>query len=435
MVLLLILTTICLTSGVKILQFKHKRTDDGSKILKTAGTNRSVSSLSFCIDFDLKLVKYSRIIHTPGFEDLEIIVPDTLDRFYTKVKGVWYLTPSNIDPYSFSTYCMSYNAVDHEVTFAFNGEVIFEKKDPTLLGGTTFSKDFPSNIMIGFKEKAYTFTGDITRLNIWSQPFSNEQLKIKSSCDGLDDELQDVGVPDLLNWETTDWDEPEGALIKEYKAYPCNSQQVETLDVLMPYAAVDFFDAIETCNVLGGKMAPPKSAEDMRRMITEAGEDEEKSDCLGYMWLPYMKNIEDVWAHYDGTEDSLLPEFWKEPPWLQWEKGQPNGLHLEKCASIIIGENIGIFDDDCKTSNYCYMCEFEDITYFNIRGLCSNLKNILDSSYLVDMEKVSQNIGQGVIWTGYRKSNILFNKTLNRWTITPLGINSPILTLANEVYQ
>ena len=56
---------------------------------------------------------------------------------------------------------------------------------------------------------------------------TGSQLKIKSSCDGEDDNLPEVGDPDLLDWETTEWD------IKEIIAYPCSSNQVDLLDVLM----------------------------------------------------------------------------------------------------------------------------------------------------------------------------------------------------------
>ena len=432
---LFFLCIILSTAGsVKILEFLDKRAKSGAKIQNTF-VGATPSSLTFCVDFDLKLIKNSRILSTFGTNDLQVTIPQTLDRIYTMFKGIFYMTPplNEIDPYSFGTYCMSYEASDHHIIFAYNGDIIFEKKDPKLLGGEELSNSFLSSIMLGEKDDFYTFRGDITRLNIWGKALSKKQLKVKSSCDGLDDNLLEVGDPDLVNWEETKWEISDGTRIKEYSAYPCNSLQTETLDVLMPYAAASLYDAIDTCTVLGGKMGPPKSEEDMKRMITEAKEDVNKSDCSAYLWVPYKKNTEEEWALFDGTEESLLPEFFKEPPWLGWQKGQPNGLHLEDCTSVQIGDSPYVYDDDCIQEGYCYMCEFEDITYFNIRGLCSNLKSILDLSYLVDMEKVSEDIGRGIIWTGYRKSRILFNKTLDRWVVTSLDDENPILTLANKV--
>jgi len=418
--------------GAKIFEFRDKRDVGGAKLLNSFDGSSS-SSISFCVDFDMKLVKYSRIISTPGSDDLEVVIPESLDRFYTKFKGIWYLTPplNEIDPYSFGTYCMSYEAIYHHVIFAFNGLIIFEKIDPTLLGPGVLSSDFPNNIVLGEKDNFYTLSGAITRLNVWGKAITKEQLELKSSCDGLDDSTQEVGDPDLLDWETAKWVIYEGIKTKNYSAYPCNSNQKDTIDVLMPYAAETLYDAMDTCSVLGGKMAPPKSEADMRRMLSKTIADVDNSDCSAYLWLPFKKNTENEWALYDGTEESLLPEFFKEPTWLEWLPGQPNGLHLEECAMVKF-DSPYVYDVDCIQKNQCYMCEFEDITYFSIRGLCNNLKSSLDLLYLVDMEKVSQNIEKGVVWTGYRKSRIMFDRELNRWKVTSLDDNIPILTLASK---
>ena len=426
--------------GVKVLQFRHERGEGAATIRNNVGKTQP-SNVSFCVDLDLKLVTPSRLLLTTEAEDLDIDIPESLDRFYTKLKGIWYLTPVRdlLSPYSFGTYCMSYDSEQHSVIFAYNGHIIFEKTDPLRLGVSNFSKNFPGNIILGLKDKSKSFTGDITRLNVWSKALTASQLKIKSSCDGMDDSLPEVGDPDLLDWETTEWDIPDGTKIKEIIAYPCSSNQVDLLDVLMPYAAVDLYDAIDTCTVLGGRMGPPDSEEDMNRMIAEAKGDMDKSDCIDYLWIPYHKNNEGEWALFDGTKESLLPEFFKKPPWLEWEKSQPNGLDMEECAMVGISDTFGIgasplaYDADCIKPNNCFMCEFEDITYFNMRGLCSKLDNILDIQYLVDMDKVSQDIDKGVIWTGYRQSRIMFNKILDRWTITSLSDTRPILTLANKV--
>ena len=129
---------------------------------------------------------------------------------------------------------------------------MFEKTDQKL-GVSNFSENFPRNIILGLKDQSKSFTGDITRLNVWSKAMTASQLKIKSSCDGMDDSLPEVGDPDLLDWETTEWEIPDGTKIKEIIAYPCSSNQVDLLDVLMPYAVVDLYDAIDTCTVLGGR--------------------------------------------------------------------------------------------------------------------------------------------------------------------------------------
>ena len=57
--ILLFLFIIETTVGVNILQFKHKRADGGATIQNNP-IGKVPSSLTFCVDFDLKLVKYSR---------------------------------------------------------------------------------------------------------------------------------------------------------------------------------------------------------------------------------------------------------------------------------------------------------------------------------------------------------------------------------------
>ena len=419
--------------GVNILQFSDNERAEGAARIKNDLITAKPSSFVLCMDFELKLVEQTRLLWTVGHDDLQIVVWKSLDRLFTKLKGTWYLSPARLSPYTWGTYCVSYDSEQHRVIFAYNGHIIFEKIDPNLLGVSEFSDGFPGNIELGAKAKAKSFTGDITRLNMWSKSMSANELKIKSSCDGLENNIVVVGDPDLIDWEMIEWDIPDGSRIKEITAYPCNSNQTDLFDVLMPYTAEHFYDAFDTCTVLGGRMAVPDSEEKLKRMFAEVKRDYGKFDCVEYLWIPFHFNTEGNWALYDGTKKSLLPEFFKEPPWLEWEKGQPNGLGMEECVKASIEDNPLLFDADCHVPRYCFLCEFEDITNFNIRGLCSNLEKILDIKYLVDMDRVKQYIDKGVIWTGYLQSRIVFNKTLERWTITSLFDSLPILTLATKV--
>lgn len=48
------------------------------------------------------------------------------------------------------------------------------------------------------------------------------------------------------------------------------------------------------------------------------------------------------------------------------------------------------------------------------------------------MEKNSEDIGNGVVFYGFRKSKILLDKKLKRWTIISLDNDTKILELADE---
>ena len=242
--------------GFKIFQFTDRRGPETGAFIQNNILSKALTDLTICIAFNIKLVKNSRILVTLGTNDLAIQIPGTLDRFYTKFKGIWYLTPprENIEPYHFGTFCMSYEDAENKIMFAFNGYIMLEKKDP-LLKNENISRNFLNNIALGHKGPLLTFSGDITRLNIWSKTLPKHILERMTSCDGMP---SDGGDPDLLNWQTTKWNISDAILVKENSSYPCSFHQRDSIDVLMPYAAQDLYDAIDTCTVLGGKMKAPK---------------------------------------------------------------------------------------------------------------------------------------------------------------------------------
>ena len=73
---------------------------------------------------------------------------------------------------------------------------------------------------------------------------------------------------------------------------------------------------------------------------------------------------EDKWAVSDGTMDSMDVQNFVAPRWLGWARGQPNGLGmrmgLEMCAAVGIGAGAPqMYDVDCGSSGYCYICTFK----------------------------------------------------------------------------
>lgn len=124
-----------------------------------------------------------------------------------------------------------------------------------------------------------------------------------------------------------------------------------------------------------------------------------------------------------------------------------------------------MFDLECEIAGYCYICEFQDITYFNLNGLCHGLEDLVDpvkmlthkyfqcklvsqgwpvksmkkvllcpfiQVYLVNMEKLDQNIEQGIVFEGFRKTRILFDRKLGQWVITSKDNLTPILNLTSQ---
>ena len=68
---------------------------------------------------------------------------------------------------------------------------------------------------------------------------------------------------------------------------------------------------------------------------------------------------------------------------------------------------------------------------FSILGACSHLQDIVDVQYIVDMEKISEDI-QGIVFYGFKKTKILLDKSSNRWQVVSLDNNTKILEMADK---
>ena len=352
-----------LSRGVKILTFSDSRSEGtGARLLN--GRSGTTQDLSLCIDFMIFRVKNSRVLVTDTDQfgyDLEIYISDTLDRFYITVKGIYYLTaPVDwITPYEFGTLCFSYDTTTHKLAFAYQGQIMLNKTDPILQADSQFSQNFLQKIVLGMKSSDATFSGAITRLNIWSSPMSMERLESESGCNG---ESSVMGTPDLLAWETSRWNAIKE---KEAEEYPCQqSDGSHLIEVVMPYESEGVEEAHSVCGRLGGTLRPPTSEEDMQRLVKITLDDVDNSDCSSYLWLPFAVNQDDKWAVHDGSAESMEGDNYVEPKWLGWARGQPNGLgmetELEMCAAVGLKEGPPqLYDVDCEVVGYCYTCAFE----------------------------------------------------------------------------
>ena len=178
-------------------------------------------------------------------------------------------------------------------------------------------------------------------------------------------------------------------------------------------------------------MPLPKSEKEMEYLRKIAMSNLNKSSCLTYLWMPIRQ------SELDQTKWYIEEEYQEEtaPPWLVWEPGQPNGQDRQTCTSVSLEESSSnfIYDETCSQSMNCYMCKFEDITFFKFRGLCQNLQERIDRRYLIDTEILMTNLQKGIVWTGFKKSRIMLDPVLNRWKVVSLFNEDPIITLANEV--
>ena len=69
---------------------------------------------------------------------------------------------------------------------------------------------------------------------------------------------------------------------------------------------------------------------------------------------------------------------------------------------------------------------------FSLLGACSHLQDIVDVQYIVDMEKNSEDIGNGIVFYGFKKTKILLDKSSNRWKIVAFDNDTTILEMADK---
>ena len=280
------------TKNAKVLQFTDGRAAGTSSRLVN-GPPGTTKDLTLCVDFKISQVKYNRVLQTEGGVDLIVEVPDSLDRFYIVVKGIWYLTPAEIVPYEWGTFCLSYESASHRLAFAYKGDLMLTKEDP-FHKTTQFSPNFLQKLKIGPKGDFGTFAGEIARLGAWSSAMKPELLVRETNhCETQSPGPErsgslDYGAPDLVDWETARWDgvHTDVAL----KTYPCLKTDIELTEVVMPYESDSVEEAHSVCGNLGGILRPPQSKEDMEELMRLADRENEKSDCTGYLWVPYQVN-------------------------------------------------------------------------------------------------------------------------------------------------
>ena len=414
---------------MKILRFTHNREEgSGAKMVLNPGRSEQVKDMTFCIDVFVTLIRSFRWLDTENDSDLRVFIPDSLDSIQVKFKGIWYLAYNNlVEPYNWGTLCVSYDTRDQSITVAYKGVIIFTKKDPVILGTRSLSDNFLSSLILGRKKDSQSMDGQITNFRMWSKPFNQKDLVITSKCDGPIDLV--VDNPDLIDWETQEWVLDKGVTEQDAEKYPCNNVDKDVFDVLMPTAAENYQYAVETCVALGGTMPLPKSSEEVDTLQKIAATFIDKSTCFSYVWIPIRQSELDMSLWY--TEDEYEEE--TSPPWLEWEPGQPNGQDRQTCTGISVTGNNLLYDLTCSDFTFCYMCRFEDITFFKFRGLCENLEEMMDQRYLIDTEILITTLEKGIVFTGFKRSRIMLDKELNRWKVTSLFDETPIITLAFEV--
>ena len=65
-------------------------------------------------------------------------------------------------------------------------------------------------------------------------------------------------------------------------------------------------------------------------------------------------------------------------------------------------------------------------------GACLHLQDMIDVEYIVDMEDLRDNVNSGIVFTGFKKSKIVLDKSIDRWKVVLLDNNTEILVMTDK---
>ena len=134
--------------------------------------------MTICLEFYVTLVKYFDLFSSIGDDGYQLAtwLPTSLKSIEVAFKDTWYIIYEEIQPYAWNGYCLSYRFLDHRISIAFNGKIVFTKQDDKLLGKRKFTEKMFDDFMLGKKTSGTTFSGEIARFNAWKKSFDHKDL-------------------------------------------------------------------------------------------------------------------------------------------------------------------------------------------------------------------------------------------------------------------
>ena len=111
-----------LSGSARVLKFSDNRRDGSGAKFRPSRVNRgggtaATGDLTVCVEFYLTLIRYVDIFSSEGDGgwDLGLLMPDNLNTFELAFKNNWYIAYSEIEPFNWSAFCLSYHQAEHKV--------------------------------------------------------------------------------------------------------------------------------------------------------------------------------------------------------------------------------------------------------------------------------------------------------------------------------
>lgn len=226
----------------------------------------------------------------------------------------------------------------------------------------------------------------------------------------------------VLGWSSDQW-ELHGEVHFELRTVKdiC-STDTRTLTVFLRRYTLN--DAIHFCQVVGGTLAVPRTAEE-NTFVYESSKDEAVY-CSGkvgasYLWLGANDEAQErTWVYWESGE----PISWEHT----WRGTKPNGGTAENCMVMMYDTFPGYWSDIACLDSYafCVPCEFEALPQFHLKGPAMCEDSPFNFKYLIGELQDGQPSLKGFFHT-----DIYWNSTRGVWIIESLkvGITAILLTI------
>ena len=190
----------------------------------------------------------------------------------------------------------------------------------------------------------------MTDINIWNSSLGPELVSSWMRC------TQDpaLGGSLVVDWATADWMRFGVSVESLAKKEVCHKELGERL-YMFSVEGKDFYQSADFCHLLGGRLALPRSREDLQEL---------HRNCSGFTgW-----NDREV-------EGQFVDAYTNQPLVLQeelWNQDEPNNYRgSEDCIAVSYrGQRSGLEDQSCFTSQSCVLCSLQKPPQLQLRGLC-----------------------------------------------------------------
>ena len=244
------------------------------------------------------------------------------------------------------------------------------------------------------------YLGELCEFNIWSYILTRSTIREMASCKTL-------MRGNILSWNQTNWD-TKNVLVQDFSD-PNLLCSTKRHYFLIP-EKLRYPDAKKTCEIHGGHLAIPKSAEensiilDMVNQEKEICGENEHSNNRNLLWIGAEK-WNDAWYKEDSNTHTSQMR-------LNYTKvTHTQSASTSHCSYIRNDGSWWVGQSDCRVVSLCSVCEIVGVPVFTLKGTCSSSE--IDWSYYLSIDDRHRL----EMYAGYKKLDIVYDDDKDAWKI------------------